>query len=212
MASYNYTYPSDFSSGLNESQLHEQVATSSIVPVCTSICRNDTIVSVNFISELSAGEQITLDNLISNHAPAPDIISLKADSFGINNPIRKLERWDVSSLSINTELTDVIGLSIESGLLNNMNTNGQFIPDSDGIYFFTISAHLNAGSNTSITIRAYNNELPIYGTETLLNGDSWAFLGNGGYFKSSDSITFKMAVNISPADADISIKVLKMFG
>lgn len=70
MATYTYSLSSDFGGNLKSRQLHDEiVAEGSISPILSGILTNDDVVDIVFNSSLSAGEQTTLNGLVSAHSP-----------------------------------------------------------------------------------------------------------------------------------------------
>ncbi len=66
---FNKTISGDFTSGLDSRQFHTEIDNSSIVPVLQDVGIVGNNVTITFDSGLSAGEETTLDTLISNHVP-----------------------------------------------------------------------------------------------------------------------------------------------
>lgn len=68
-STYSYSLSADFSGNLNSHQLHQEIHKSSIVPVITEVRIVGDDVDIVFNSALSAGEQTTLNGLVSAHTP-----------------------------------------------------------------------------------------------------------------------------------------------
>jgi hypothetical protein len=71
----------DFSGILKESQFHQEILDSSISSSLVGVHTRDDEIQIEFSSELTSGEQTTLDNLISSHVP--NITVLKSNFFTI---------------------------------------------------------------------------------------------------------------------------------
>lgn len=75
---YTKSLAADFSGNLRSDQFHEEVeAELGIVPNILSVTVTADVVNITFDTALSAGEETTLDGLISAHTPdnSPDIIA-----------------------------------------------------------------------------------------------------------------------------------------
>lgn len=66
---YTKSLPSDFSGNLHGEQLKKEINSTIITPNCIVVKNTGDDVDIIFESALSAGQQTTLDNLISNHSP-----------------------------------------------------------------------------------------------------------------------------------------------
>ena len=106
MKIYNKTKTGGYK--LNELQT-EINADSTIVPSCTSITGNGTAIDLDFAAALSAGEETTLDTVISNHTPSTDLIDaavlLTSESSGNKLAIHESSRPQIEGKSFHTYWT-----------------------------------------------------------------------------------------------------------
>jgi len=68
MISYTYSITDDFTAGVNEDRLSEEIAESSIGPDLCCIDTEEDICNIYFSTSLSGGEQTILNNIVSGHA------------------------------------------------------------------------------------------------------------------------------------------------
>lgn len=103
MTIYNKTKTGGYK--LNELQT-EINADSTIVPSCTSITGNGTAIDLDFAAALSAGEETTLDTVISNHTPSTDLVDaavlLTSESSGDKLAIHESSRPQIPGKSFHT--------------------------------------------------------------------------------------------------------------
>lgn len=69
MATYDYSFSVDFSNNITFEKFITEINTSSISENLVNIVREGDEVHINFDATLSAGDQITLNNLVSSHIP-----------------------------------------------------------------------------------------------------------------------------------------------
>ena len=106
MTIYNKTKTGGYK--LNELQT-EINADSTIVPSCNSITGNGTAIDLDFAASLSAGEETTLDTVISNHTPSTDLIDvavlLTSESSGNKLAIHESSRPQIDGKFFHTYWT-----------------------------------------------------------------------------------------------------------
>ncbi len=106
MTIYNKTKTGGYK--LNELQT-EINADSTIVPSCTSITGNGTAIDLDFAAALSAGEETTLDTVISNHTPSTDLVDatvlLTSESSGDKLAIHESSRPQIEGKFFHTYWT-----------------------------------------------------------------------------------------------------------
>lgn len=66
---YTYSYSSDFGSNWDQSQFHDEIVASAIAQTLNGVTKTGDDIDVEFAVVLSAGDQTTLGNLVSVHAP-----------------------------------------------------------------------------------------------------------------------------------------------
>lgn len=98
---YDYTISTDFSNGINERKLHDEIDDSSISPNCSGVNTEGDTATVVFAQELSAGEQTTLDGLVAAHDSTP-IAEVNVDTVVSD---------DVTSSTTSTSMQDKISIT-----------------------------------------------------------------------------------------------------
>lgn len=106
MTTYNKTKTGGYKLDELQAEINADVT---IVPSCNSISGTGTAIALDFAAALSAGEETTLDTIISNHTPSADLINsatlLTSESSGKKLAIHESSRPQISGKSFHTYWT-----------------------------------------------------------------------------------------------------------
>jgi len=112
---YTKSYITDFGSSFNQSQFHSEIdAEAGIAPNLLQVDKTGDVIDIIFDAALSAGEQTTLDTLISNHTPDT---SKAKEQFFIINP----KRESIKTSTYSTVAVFKYGGSIALGTIDYIN-------------------------------------------------------------------------------------------
>ncbi len=152
---YTKGLAADFSGSLNPGQLITEVeADPGIIPTCINVANTGDVVDITFTAALSAGEQTTLNGLISAHTPTVSPFA-KLVTAGSNNTTATLQVNQTGNRTITLpDATDtLVGLSVSQTLankkMNNASTEHVDAGDITKVLKFDTSG---AGTGTAMTL------------------------------------------------------------
>ena len=160
-------------------------ADATIVPSCNSITGSGTAIALDFATAISAGEETTLDTIISNHTPSADLIDatilLTSESSGKKLAIHESSRPQVDGKFFHTYWsgagddmdTPAIGdgnvLTVETEVSNPITSvDVQFHKDYGDVYMHEgYIQWQNAGWGDTVDVEVYATATPLQQSTNL---------------------------------------------
>lgn len=153
---YTKSFSADFGSNLNPAQFHLEIdADPGIAPAINNVELTGDVVDITFASGLSAGEQTTLNTLITNHVPYTSPQST-VTSTGSNNTTTTIQTTQTANRTviIPDASTTLVGESITQTLQNKklVTANTEIVDDGDNTKKIKFDAS-TAGTGTELTLK-----------------------------------------------------------